>query len=60
MEVTKLGREYIKEELVEYMAAGSGTVVVKRFTTSHGYPNMRQKCFLNLSSEKWGSPCKCA
>jgi ribosomal protein S24E len=49
MEVSKLGREYIKEELAEYMAAGSGIVVVKRFTTSNGYPNIRQECFHNLS-----------
>jgi ribosomal protein S24E len=60
MEVSKLGREYIKEEIAENVAAGSGTVVVKRFTTSYGYPNIRQECFLNLSSEKLGSPRSCA
>jgi len=60
MEVSKLGMAYIKEELAEYIAAESGTVVVKRFTTSHGYPNIRQECFLNLSSEYWGLPCNCA
>jgi hypothetical protein len=59
MEVSKLGRECIKEELAEYMAAESGTLVVKRFTTAHVYPNIIQECFLNLSSEKWESPCNC-
>jgi hypothetical protein len=28
MEVSKLGRAYIKEELAEYMAAESGTVII--------------------------------
>jgi hypothetical protein len=42
MEVSKLGREYVKE-LAEYMAAASGTVVVNGFTTSYCYPNIRQE-----------------